>query len=60
MYGITHLMDQHRREMETLNKEQQRCQQERERKQRELDALLAEAIRLNNEVSEQDLSTVAA
>lgn len=46
--------------MEELESEQKREQRLRERKLKEIERLLSEAIRLNSETSEQELNTVAA
>lgn len=59
MYDITHLLDKHRREMEELENEHKREQRRRESRLKELDSLLAQAIRLNSSASEEDLRNMA-
>lgn len=59
MYEISHLLDQHRKEMADLMNEQKKSQRVRAQKLQELNKMAEDALRLNAEISQSEIDSMA-
>lgn len=59
MNEIAHLLEKHRKEMAELEDDQRKSQRLRDSKRKELERIAQEALRLNSERSQEEVSRYA-
>ncbi len=59
MNEIAHLLERHRKEMAELEDDQRKSQRLRDSKRKELERIAQEALRLNSERSQEEVSRYA-